>query len=323
MAARAAPRGPLRPPCPDRARPLARRPVRRLQRQDRGARQGRLPHLAVARPGRRQRARSAADRREQERHDAALVPGRAAWPSSRIVGRSSRPAAAARSPARPEAPKEGGTQVWLLPFADGGEARQLTDLPKDVEGAGLVARRRAPRGRQHRRLDRAGEEARAEARRTRPTPDTRLIDTLGYQFNGAGFVHDRFTRLWLVDADERRGRAADDAATTTTPTRSGRPTAARSRSSPTATRTRTSAGAATSTSSTSATRGAPAVARAAAGRAGARRRGRRTAAGSPPSATATGGAATSMQASVWRFRVRDGYGREPHRRLGPRGGRRA
>ena len=40
-----------------------------------------------------------------------------------------------------------------------------------------------------------------------PAPDTRLIDTLGYQFNGAGFVHERFTRLWLIDADERRGRA--------------------------------------------------------------------------------------------------------------------
>src|SRR5918996_5849774 len=34
-----------------------------------------------------------------------------------------------------EAPKEGGTQVWLLPFTTGGEARRLTDLPKDVEAA--------------------------------------------------------------------------------------------------------------------------------------------------------------------------------------------
>src|SRR4029079_13990419 len=32
-------------------------------------------------------------------------------------------------------------------------------------------------------------------------PDTRLIDTLSYQFNGAGFVNDRFTRLWLVDGE--------------------------------------------------------------------------------------------------------------------------
>src|SRR5690606_112559 len=37
-------------------------------------------------------------------------------------------------PGKAEAPEEGGTQVWLLPFADGGEARQLTDLPKDVAG---------------------------------------------------------------------------------------------------------------------------------------------------------------------------------------------
>ena len=37
-------------------------------------------------------------------------------------------------PGPAEAPKEGATQVWLLPFAAGGEARQLTELPKDVEG---------------------------------------------------------------------------------------------------------------------------------------------------------------------------------------------
>ncbi|MGH2358491.1 MAG: S9 family peptidase, partial [Candidatus Limnocylindria bacterium] len=36
-------------------------------------------------------------------------------------------------PGKAEAPKDGGRQVWLLPFTDGGEAGQLTDLPKDVE----------------------------------------------------------------------------------------------------------------------------------------------------------------------------------------------
>jgi dipeptidyl aminopeptidase/acylaminoacyl peptidase len=35
----------------------------------------------------------------------------------------------------------------------------------------------------------------------RPRPDIRLIDRLRYQFNGAGFVDDRFSRLWLVDVD--------------------------------------------------------------------------------------------------------------------------
>lgn len=97
-----------------------------------------------------------------------------------------------------EAPKEGGTQAWLLPFADGGEARQVTDLPKDVEGLAW-----SPDGRRlavvsgaistepERKRERKPEEG--------PAPDTRLIDTLSYQLNGAGFVHDRFQRLWLVD----------------------------------------------------------------------------------------------------------------------------
>jgi dipeptidyl aminopeptidase/acylaminoacyl peptidase len=102
-----------------------------------------------------------------------------------------------------EAPKEGGTQVWLLPFADGGEARQLTDLPKDVEGIAW-----SPDGRRlaivstadstdpEKKPDRKPEDG--------PAPDTRLIDTLAYEFNGAGFVYERFTRIWTVEVDGGR-----------------------------------------------------------------------------------------------------------------------
>ena len=101
---------------------------------------------------------------------------------------------------KPEAPKEGGTQVWILPFADGGEARQLTDLPKDVEGLDW-----SPDGRRLAVVSTADstEPEKKPERKPEdgPAPDTRLIDTLSYQFNGAGFVHERFTRLWLVDAD--------------------------------------------------------------------------------------------------------------------------
>jgi dipeptidyl aminopeptidase/acylaminoacyl peptidase len=98
-----------------------------------------------------------------------------------------------------EAAKEGGTQVWLLPFADGGEARQLTDLPKDVEGLAW-----APDGRRlcvvsgatstepERKPERKPEDP--------PEPDIRLIDRLNYQFNASGFIHDKFQHLWLVDA---------------------------------------------------------------------------------------------------------------------------
>ena len=105
-----------------------------------------------------------------------------------------------RKPGKPEAPKEGGTQVWLLPFADGGEARQLTDLPKNVEGISW-----APDGRWLAIVspaDSTEPETKPERRpEDPPAPDTRLIDTLEYQFNGTGFVHDRFTRIWIVDVE--------------------------------------------------------------------------------------------------------------------------
>jgi len=102
-------------------------------------------------------------------------------------------------PGKAEAPKEGGTQAWLLPFADGGEARQLTDLPKDVsgiswspDGGRLCVVSGATSTQPEKQPERGPDEP--------PLPDTRLIDTLAYQFNGTGFIHDRFQHLWLVDA---------------------------------------------------------------------------------------------------------------------------
>lgn len=103
-------------------------------------------------------------------------------------------------PGKAEAPEEGGTQVWVLPVADGGEARQVTDLPMDVEAVDW-----SPDGRRLAVVSRA-DSTEPEKKPDRkpgdpPAPDTRLIDTLSYQFNGAGFIYERFTRLWLVDAE--------------------------------------------------------------------------------------------------------------------------
>jgi dipeptidyl aminopeptidase/acylaminoacyl peptidase len=103
-------------------------------------------------------------------------------------------------PGPSEAPKEGATQVWLLPFADGGEARQLTDLPKDVEdvawspdGTRLCVVSNATDPKPERKPQRKPEDP--------PEPDTRLIDRLAYQFNGKGFTHDWWPNLWIVEVE--------------------------------------------------------------------------------------------------------------------------
>ena len=90
----------------------------------------------------------------------------------------------------------GMMQVWLLPMA-GGEAQPLTSLPEDVSdltwspgsdrlcvvSAATSAKREAPRP-----------EAAEPPRR-----DARLINELGYQLNGAGFIYEQKTNLWVVD----------------------------------------------------------------------------------------------------------------------------
>jgi len=96
-------------------------------------------------------------------------------------------------------------QIHLLPL-DGGEARRLTDLPRGVDGFAW-----SPDGRTLAVLTSSlGATREADARRrNRPAPpkpgetplsDYRYIDRLGYQHNGIGFVDDRETHLWLVDA---------------------------------------------------------------------------------------------------------------------------
>lgn len=102
--------------------------------------------------------------------------------------------------------RQDAVQIHLLPLA-GGEARRLTDLPRGVSGFAW-----SPDGRWLAVLTSSlGATREADARRRgRPAPpkpgetpssDFRYIDRLGYQFNGVGFVDDRDTHLWLVDAE--------------------------------------------------------------------------------------------------------------------------
>lgn len=116
-------------------------------------------------------------------------------------------------PGPADPPKDGTIQVWLLP-SDGGEARQLTRLPADVDdlawspdGAQLVLVSSATRATREPDKRKPGDP---------PKRDTRLIDRLDYMLNGAGFTYDKASKLWLVDVADgsvRRltsGRSKDE-----------------------------------------------------------------------------------------------------------------
>jgi dipeptidyl aminopeptidase/acylaminoacyl peptidase len=90
----------------------------------------------------------------------------------------------------------GVMQVWLLPLA-GGEAQPLTDLPEDVTDLAW-----SPDGQ---RLCVVSAATSAKRSLSTPAPadpprrDVRLIDELGYQLNGAGFIYERRSNLWIVE----------------------------------------------------------------------------------------------------------------------------
>lgn len=95
-------------------------------------------------------------------------------------------------------------QVHLLPL-QGGEARRLTDLPQGVNAYAW-----SPDGRTLAVLTTSlGATIEADKRKrnrpddpkpgTPPLSDFRYLDALAYQYNGAGFIDDQDTHLWLVD----------------------------------------------------------------------------------------------------------------------------
>lgn len=107
----------------------------------------------------------------------------------------------------PDAPvdREDGTQVHLLPL-EGGEARRLTDLPRGVDsfawapnGGSLVVRSAS-----HAPTRPADARARGKAPLPKPgqppISDYRYLDRLQNMLNGPGFIYDRVSNLWIVDA---------------------------------------------------------------------------------------------------------------------------
>jgi dipeptidyl aminopeptidase/acylaminoacyl peptidase len=163
--------------------------------------------------------RSAAPARDGYRHALWLVPADGSAPARQLtLGRKSDTAprwspdgrtlafisdrggvlqagGAADRPVRAEVPKEGTAQVWLLPM-DGGEALQLTRLPRDVSDMAWN-----PDGTRLCVVSAAVTEAPTPVRppEALPVSDIRQIDRLMYQLNGAGFTYDRPGRLWRID----------------------------------------------------------------------------------------------------------------------------
>ncbi len=102
--------------------------------------------------------------------------------------------------------REDRNQVFALPL-DGGEARQVTDLPR-----GVTAFEWSPDGTRLVVVSSSHGATRAEDDRRRgidrkpdptapPHSDYRYIDRLGSRLNGRGFIYDQVAHLWLVEFD--------------------------------------------------------------------------------------------------------------------------
>ena len=87
---------------------------------------------------------------------------------------------------------KGKPQIWLLPI-DGGEARQLTFMEHGASSPVW-----SPDGK---RLIFSAEVGPAdeETEDGKPLPKVRVIDKLWYRLDGAGFIYERRTHLFLID----------------------------------------------------------------------------------------------------------------------------
>ena len=117
--------------------------------------------------------------------------------------------------------REDGVQVHVLPLDRPGEARRLTNLPRGVDefawspdGARLAVVSSS-------HGSSVVEDARRRGRPTRPTApgapltsDIHYVDRLRTQLNGAGWVYDKVSRLWVVDVATGEARLVHSGRTT-------------------------------------------------------------------------------------------------------------
>jgi dipeptidyl aminopeptidase/acylaminoacyl peptidase len=88
---------------------------------------------------------------------------------------------------------KGKPQIWLIP-TDGGEARQLTFMEHGASSPVW-----SPDGKQLLFIAPVGP-ADEEDEEGKPLPKVRVIDRLWYRLDGVGFIHERRSHLFLIDA---------------------------------------------------------------------------------------------------------------------------
>ena len=100
-----------------------------------------------------------------------------------------------------------------------GSKRRLTDLPRGVDGfewspdsRRLVVSTASLGATREEDAKRRGKGPKREPG-SPPESDYRYIDRLGYLFNGTGFIYDRVSHLWLVDAESGDARRLTDGPT--------------------------------------------------------------------------------------------------------------
>src|SRR6185312_4945369 len=89
--------------------------------------------------------------------------------------------------------KQGKPQIWVIP-TDGGEARQLTFMEH-----GASSPIWSPDGK-HLLFSAQVGPADEETEEGKPLPKARVIDRLWYRLDGVGFIHERRSHLFLMDA---------------------------------------------------------------------------------------------------------------------------
>ena len=117
--------------------------------------------------------------------------------------------------------REDGVQVHVLPLDRPGEARRLTNLPRGVDefawspdGARLAVVSSSHGSSVVEDARRRGRPARPPAPGAPPTSDIHYVDRLRTQINGAGWVYDKVSRLWVVDAVTGEARLVHSGRTT-------------------------------------------------------------------------------------------------------------